>query len=196
MDLIRVKNVQSKDGPVAPDEPSELGAGLVAIEHQGPWQLPKLEAAYPGLTEKLMVGPPLTRTTKVGLGNANAWSINTKSDLLEETLELAKIFCQDDLYMEYHAAVGDTTSRKSINSSPDFWMSENPLLQGGAYVEAFDQGRDVGNKHVGYSEIYSSVYGRMMEQGLFQTADDATILAEAAAEIDRITDTAIRELTG
>jgi multiple sugar transport system substrate-binding protein len=191
MDLIRKEHCQSTTGPIAPKEPSELGKGICAVGYMGPWTIPALADAYPGVLDKLSVGANLNDGTTVGLGNAGAWSVNSKSEILEESIDLIKILLEDDMYAKYNNDTKYPSARKSINDSPDFWMADFPILSSGPFKESFAQGQDVGNWHVGYSEIYSRAYADLIEKGINSAGSDEELMKAAADAIDKITERAV-----
>ncbi|HEY7147625.1 MAG TPA: extracellular solute-binding protein [Streptosporangiaceae bacterium] len=196
MDLIREHHCQSPDGPVAPNEPSELGKGLDAIEYMGPWTVPALGAAYPGCLDKITIGNNLTAQSLVSLGNAGAWSLNKKSDLLPEATDLMKILLKDKNYAAYNQDAKYPSARKSINARPDFWMAQYPLVNKGPYAENLDSGSDVDNWHLGYSQIYSQAYATLIEKGVNRVGNDKDLMNQAADAIDAITKQSLSALPG
>ena len=105
MDLIRKENCQSPTGPIAPNEPSEFGSGICAVDYMGPWTIPALSDAYPGVLDHVSVGPNLSKQATVGLGNAGAWSVNNQSDLLDEAIDIMRILLDDEMYATYNNVV-------------------------------------------------------------------------------------------
>jgi ABC-type glycerol-3-phosphate transport system substrate-binding protein len=188
IDLIRKERCQAPTGPIAPNEPSEFGKGICAVDYMGPWTIPALADAYPDVLDHVSVGPNLNNGATVGLGNAGAWSVNKESDLLEESVDLMMILLEDDLYFKYSNDVKYPSARKSINESADFWMGDYPIVSSGPFMDSFEDGEDVGNWHVGYSEIYSRAYADLIEKGINSTASDEELMNEAADLIDEITD--------
>jgi ABC-type glycerol-3-phosphate transport system substrate-binding protein len=196
MDLIRKEKCQDPTGPIAPSEPSEIGKGICAVDYMGPWTIPALADAYPGVLDHLSVGPNLNSGATVGLGNAGAWSVNKKSNVLEESIDLMKILLADDMYTKYNNDAKYPSARKSINDSPDFWMADYPILSTGAFQDSFDNGEDVGNWHVGYSEIYSRAYADLIEKGISSVASDEELMNQAADTIDDITARSLAAIPG
>jgi ABC-type glycerol-3-phosphate transport system substrate-binding protein len=196
MDLIREHHCQSPDGPVAPNEPSELGKGIDAIDYLGPWTIPALGAAYPGCLDEISIGPNLTEKSLVSLGNAGAWSLNKKSPLIEEAIDIMKILLQDQNYAAYNQDAKYPSARKSINARSDFWMAQYPLVNSGPFMASVDSGSDVGNWHLGYSQIYSQAYADLIEQGVNGVSSDKDLMNAAADAIDAITQQALSALPG
>lgn len=196
MNLIREHHCQNANGPVAPNEPSELGKGLDAIDYMGPWTIPALGAAYPGCLKEISIGSNLTAQSKVSLGNAGAWSLNKKSELLEESIDLMKILLQDKNYTAFNQDAKYPSARKSINARPDFWMAGYPLVKSGAFVTDADSGSDVGNWHLGYSQIYSQAYADLIEKGVNGVGSDKDLMTQAADAIDAITQQSLSALPG
>jgi ABC-type glycerol-3-phosphate transport system substrate-binding protein len=196
MDLIRQHHCQSPNGPVAPNEPSELGKGIDVIDYMGPWTVPALGAAYPGCLNEISIGPNLTAASLVSLANAGAWSLNKKSDLLEESIDIMKILLQDKNYSAYNQDAKYPSARKSINARPDFWMAQYPLVNSGPFMASVDSGSDVGNWHLGYSQIYSQAYANLIEQGVNGVGNDKDLMVAAADAIDAITQQSLSALPG
>jgi ABC-type glycerol-3-phosphate transport system substrate-binding protein len=185
-DTIRVHKIQSPNGPIDKNAPSQVGEGEQAIGYFGPWSIPKLDGAYPGILDQLHAGPPLKQQVEVGLAGSNCWCVNTDSDVLEAALDYLTAYLDDDLYMAYCNVTQDTSGRRSINESPDFWMADYPLVTSGPYADAMEKGQAAGHWHVGYDEI-TAVYNDLLDKGVHSVSDDASLMNDAADKIDEIT---------
>jgi hypothetical protein len=153
-------------------------------------------------TGQLRVGAPLKREKQVGHLDASGWMVNRQSDLLEETLDFVRIFLKDEHYAHYHnstSADGDVLyrmpcCRRSINEAPDFWIADFPEVYDTAYMPAFDVGISTSRKHIGYDEVRSYLYGRIVEQAMYRIKADQDILDWCAGEMDKITERWMKEL--
>jgi ABC-type glycerol-3-phosphate transport system substrate-binding protein len=204
LDLVRVHGVESPQGTIAPEGTDRIMDGYTGVELQGPWWVPPRRRNFPEVLDQglVRVGAPLTRTAQVGHLDASGWGVNAHSDILEDVLDFVRTFLKDEHYMHYFQSQsedGETvfwypTARRSINEHPDFWIANEPLIQGTAFMEAFDYGKSTARMHLGFVEVRSNVYPRMCEQGLFGQGDDQALLDEAAAEMDAITERTRQEL--
>ena len=204
LDLVRKHGVQSLQGAVTPEGADSIMDGYMGVMIQGPWWAPGRRKKYPELFEKglIRVGAPLTRKAQIGHMDASGWGVNKKSENLADVLDFVKVFLKDEHYMHYHDSVsadGKTTfqmpcSRRSINENPDFWIAKEPVVNETAFRKGFDLGKSPARMHLGFIEVRSNVYPRMLEQGLFATKGDQQILDEATAEMDKITERTKKEL--
>jgi ABC-type glycerol-3-phosphate transport system substrate-binding protein len=204
LDLVRVHGVESPEGSITPEGADRILDGYVGVEVQGPWWIPGRRRRRPELFDQdlIRVGAPLTRKAQIGHLDASGFAVNTHSDILEDVLDYVRIYLKDEHYMHVHDATsadGATIyqmpcSRRSINEHPDFWIAKEPLVRNTAYFAAFDQGKSTARMHLGFDEVRANVYPRMSQQGLFATKDDQTLLDEAAAEMDKITERIQKEL--
>ena len=204
LDLARKYGVESLEGTAAPEGANGLMDGYSGVEMQGPWWVPSSHMRFPEEFEQglVRVGAPLTRKQQVGHLDASGWIVNAECDILEEVLDFIRLFLKDEYYMKYHDTVsadGETEymmpcSRRSINESPDFWIADEPVVSDTAYLEAFDYGRSPARTHLGFVECRTYVYPRATEQALYQIRDDQSILDDAAAQMDAITERTQREL--
>jgi multiple sugar transport system substrate-binding protein len=203
-DLVRKYGVQAKEGSPAPEDVFPIVEGYTAIDMVGPWWVPNFRQSRPEIFEQdlIRVAPPLTRKAQVGHLDAEGWSVNAHSNILEEVLDFVRIFLKDEHYMHYHdskSADGqiifqNPTSRRSINEHPKFWIANEPVVRDTAFRAAFDTGKSTARKHLGYIEAREFVYPRMVEQGIYQIKSDQAILDAAARQMDEITERTKKEL--